>query len=178
MPAISLSPPSQADHADLLDFEFSNRAFFEAQINARPASYYAEGGVRTAITTAMREAAEDKAYQFLIRNESGILVGRINLTRIRREHFHSAEIGYRVAEAHNGKGYASQAVRLVLLKAFGDLGLRRVEAAASELNQGSSAVLMRNGFTQFGRSTRSFQLAGAWHDLLHFERHAEAWLDR
>ncbi|PTT79559.1 N-acetyltransferase, partial [Pelomonas sp. HMWF004] len=32
--------------------------------------------------------------------------------------------------------------------------------------------LQRNGFQQFGRSTRSFELGGVWHDCLHFERHA------
>lgn len=174
MPPNSLSAPSQVDLADLADFEFSNRAFFEARINARPASYYADGGIQAAISVAAQEAAEDRAYQFLVRDGFGILVGRVNFIRVRRAHFHSAEIGYRVAEAHNGKGYASQAVQLALLVAFGELGLQRIEATASQRNPSSAAVLIKNGFKQFGLSTRSFHLAGEWHDLLHFECHAVA----
>lgn len=171
-PILSVAPICAADLDELTIFEFSNRAFFESHINARPASYYAPGGVEAAIDAAMLEANKDVAYQFLVRNADRQLVGRVNLTRIRRQHFHSAEIGYRIAEEHNRKGYASETVRQVLQKAFEELELLRIEACASHLNPGSCAVLTRNGFTQFGRSTRSFSLAGTWHDLLHFECHA------
>ena len=60
-------------------------------------------------------------------------------------------------------------MRLVLGKAFGELGLIRVEAKARAGNAGSIKVLQRNGFTEFGRSTRSFQLDGEWEDMLYFE---------
>jgi ribosomal-protein-alanine N-acetyltransferase len=50
----------------------------------------------------------------------------------------------------------------------------RVEATTRPENVGSTQVLLRNAFTQFGRSTRSFQLAGAWYDLLYFEKRADA----
>ena len=36
----------------------------------------------------------------------------------------------------------------------------------------SVKVLAHNGFREFGRSTRSFQLRDEWEDMLHFERHA------
>lgn len=171
MPSLALTPLSPDDLEDITAFEWSNRAFFEAHINARPAGYYDDGGIQEAIACAMQDAAEDKAYQFLARNELGTLVARVNLMRIRRSHYHCADLGYRVAEAHNGKGYASEAVRLALSMARDQFGLHRIEATAKPQNQGSIKVLLRNGFTQFGRSTRSFQLAGVWHDLLHFERH-------
>lgn len=172
MPFLSLSAPSESDERDLEAFELGNRAFFETHINARPASYYLPGGVVAAIASAQQDASDDKAYQYLARNLHGQLVARVNLTHVRREHFHCAELGYRVAEAHGGNGYASQAVALVLVKAFRELLLHRVEATARPENEASIEVLFRNGFSQFGRSARSFQLAGIWHDLLHFERHA------
>lgn len=170
MPALVLAPPTPADAAELEAFEFGNRAFFEAHINARPAGYYLPGGVMAAIEAAQREAAEDRSYQFLARDPAGQLVARVNLSRVRRQHFHSAEIGYRVAQAHGRQGYAGQLVRLATDLAFGELGLQRVEACARAENIGSVKALLRNGFTQFGRSIQSFELAGCWHDLLHFER--------
>jgi [ribosomal protein S5]-alanine N-acetyltransferase len=174
MGALTLTPPT-ADVADeLLRFEADNRAFFEARINSRPPAYYSPEGVRAAIDDAVREAAADKAYQFLIRDAAGALVGRVNLTGVRRKHFHSADLGYRIAEAAGGRGHASEAVRLVLARAFGELGLLRVTASARVGNEGSIKVLARNGFQQFGLSRRSFELGGAWHDCLHFERHAPA----
>jgi [ribosomal protein S5]-alanine N-acetyltransferase len=174
MGALTLTPPT-ADVADeLLRFEADNRAFFEARINSRPPAYYSPEGVRAAIDDAVREAAADEAYQFLIRDAAGALVGRVNLTGVRRKHFHSADLGYRIAEAAGGRGHASEAVRLVLARAFGELGLLRVTASARVGNEGSIKVLARNGFQQFGLSRRSFELGGAWHDCLHFERHAPA----
>ena len=170
---LQLRPPAAADLDELLDFELRNRAFFEAHINARPAAYYSADGVRAAIETARREAEDDKGYQFLLRGADGVLVGRVNLSRVRRAHFHSADLGYRVAEARQGRGVAREGVRQVLALAFGELKLVRVEATARVGNEGSARVLLRNGFTAFGRSRRSFELDGAWHDLLHYERHAD-----
>lgn len=172
MPVLHLSPPTPDVADELLRFETDNRAFFEARINSRPPGYYSPEGVRAAIALAVKEAAEDKGYQFLVRTEAGELVGRINLIGVRRRHFHSADLGYRMAEQACGKGYASEAVRQVLLKAFGELGLKRLEANARVANEGSIRVLRRNGFEQFGHSKRSFELDGVWHDRLYFERHA------
>lgn len=169
---IHLVPPTPGIADELLRFETANRAFFETHINARPAGFYSPEGVRAAIALAVREAAGDKGYQFLVRGEAGELLGRVNLIGVRRAHFHCAELGYRMAEAACGQGHASEAVRLVLAKAFGELKLRRVEANARAGNEGSVRVLLRNGFREFGRSTRSFELGGVWHDRLHFERHA------
>lgn len=172
MSDLALSAPNPSDMSDLEAFEFANRAFFERHINARPASFYAPGGVLSAIEAARKDATDDKAYQFLLRDSAGHLVARVNLTRVRRDHFHSAELGYRVAESQNGLGYATRAVGIALNKAFGELRLHRVEATARLGNDASIKVLLRNGFTQFGHSAKSFQLAGVWHDTLHFERHA------
>ena len=170
---LRLRPPTPADLDELLDFELRNRAFFEAHINARPAGYYSADGVRAAIETARREAVGDTGYQFLIHDAGGTLVGRVNLSRVRRAHFHSAELGYRIAEAAQGQGFAREGVRQVLALAFGELKLWRVEATARDGNEGSARVLLRNGFSAFGRSRRSFELGGSWHDLLHYERHAD-----
>ncbi|MBV8470437.1 MAG: GNAT family N-acetyltransferase [Burkholderiaceae bacterium] len=174
MPTLTLSPIASADLDELLAFELVNRAYFEANINARPQAYYTPDGVSAAIGEAVNDARKGKAFQYLVRNERGELVARANLTQVKRAHFHSAELGYRVAGAETGKGIASEAVRLVLLKAFHEHGLVRVEATARPENIGSVQVLRRNGFVQFGRSTRSFELGGAWFDRLYFERHDQA----
>jgi ribosomal-protein-alanine N-acetyltransferase len=170
---VFLAPPCATDSAALLDFELNNRAFFESHINARPPSYYSEEGVAQAIEAAVADAAQDRGYQFLVKTESGDLVGRVNLSAVKRQHFHSAVLGYRMAQNAAGKGVASEAVRQVVDTAFGALGLLRIEADARVENVGSVRVLLRNGFSQYGHSRRSFELAGLWYDRLHFERHAD-----
>lgn len=174
MPALRLSPPSPADADALLDFELHNRSFFEARINARADAYYTPEGIGAAIAEAQADAAADLSYQYLVHDTATHrLVGRVNLTRVRRAHFHSAELGYRVAESAGGRGIGSVAVRQVLALAFGPLGLRRIEAVVRPENTASVRVLERNGFVPFGRSRRSFELNGTWYDRLYFERHAD-----
>lgn len=171
---IFLAAPTRADLAALHAFETVNRAFFEARINSRPADYYSEEGVARAIGAAREDAARDRAYQYLVKSEDGAIVGRVNLSAVKRAHFHSATLGYRIGEAAGGKGYAGMAVREVIKLAFGALGLKRIEADASVGNPASCRILLRNGFVQFGHSRRSFELGGVWYDRLHFELHADA----
>lgn len=183
---ITLIPATVDYAAELLQFELENRAFFEARINARPSSFYSLEGITKALELAEQDALADVGYQYLIvaaqgidsmehdspQNTSQNIVGRINLSRVRRAHFHSAELGYRIAQAACGQGFASKAIGLVMAKAFTELQLVRLEATASEINHASIQALQRNGFSQFGRALRSFELQGCWYDLLHFEAHA------
>jgi len=169
----TLTPPTLADAPALLAFECDNRGFFERHINARPPAYYSLDGVSAAIDLALREAQADTGRQYLVKGEGGCILARVNLSRLRRAHFHSAELGYRVAEAFTGQGLARAAVAQVRLLAFGRHGLQRLEACASSMNEASATVLSRLGFRQYGRSRRSFELHGVWHDLLHFECRAD-----
>jgi ribosomal-protein-alanine N-acetyltransferase len=172
MPVL-LTPPSHSDIHDLLAFELTNRQFFEGHINARPANYYSDDGVAQAIEAALQDATHDRGYQYLLKTIAGEIVGRVNLSNVKRQHFHSAVLGYRIAESACGQGLASEAVRLISTIAFRDLGLARIEADSRKENSASVRVLVRNGFVQFGHSRRSFELGGAWYDRLHFERHAD-----
>ena len=59
---------------------------------------------------------------YAIRNERGEIVGRINLVTVQRGPVQSAEIGYRIGEQYSGRGYATQAVGLVVREAFERVG--------------------------------------------------------
>jgi len=166
-----LLPATVEFAADVYQFELDNRAFFEARINARPDSYYSLDAVAKALQVAENEAKSDIGYQFLMCDKAFNIVGRINLTRVRRAHFHSAELGYRIAALECGKGYASDAIRQVVDKAFLELDLKRIEAAVSVSNLASIRALQRNFFSKYGHAKRSFELNGIWYDVLHFEVH-------
>ena len=173
MTDITLVPPQAEDAAELLRFELDNRAYFESMINARPPDYYSLDGVAAGIEAARREAAQDLGHQYLVRAAGGAILGRLNFMRVRRVHFHSAEVGYRIAQAACGRGVATEAVRQAVLLGFGPLGLKRLEAIARPENIGSCKVLERNGFVAFGRSKRSMELHGEWFDRIYYERHVQ-----
>ena len=177
MSGLAIRPVAAADAAALLRFELEHRAYFESWVNGRDPTFYSEQGVAAAIAAAGTAWANDAAFQYLI-VEDGRIVGRINLTAVRRAHFHCADLGYRIGEHDGGRGVASRAVALCLEQAFGTHGLGRIEAVARPENKGSIRVLERNGFRQFGRSRRSFELGGQWFDRLLFERHRDEPLAR
>ena len=170
--ALRIRPLARSDADALLRFELEHRAYFERWVNARDPSYYDARGVDEAIAISEAAWADGVAFQYLV-VEGERIVGRVNLTGVRRRHFHSAELGYRIGEHDGGRGIASQAVGLCLAEAFGTHGLQRIEAVARPENKGSVRVLERNGFVQFGLSRRSFELGGAWFDRLMFERHRD-----
>jgi len=169
---IRIRPVVAGDAAALLRFELEHRAWFERWVNAREPSFYSADGVAAAIAAAEAARAAGQAFQYLVVEDARI-VGRVNLSAVRRAHYHCADLGYRIGEHDGGRGIASRAVALCLEQAFGRHGLRRIEANARPENAGSIRVLERNGFRQFGHSRRSFELGGRWYDRLHFERHGD-----
>lgn len=162
--------PTLADAKDMLQFELTNRAYFEQWINPRAAGYYCLAGVSAAIEAAAFDAERDSAYQYLVKVEH-LIVGRVNLNHVLRPYFNKAELGYRIGEQHAGKGIATQAAGLLLAEAFETLGFKRIEATVRELNVASVGVLKNNGFNSYGKSLRSVQHDGGWFDLIHMSTH-------
>lgn len=172
MPAVALHPIAGADAAELLRFETDNRDFFERSMAGFGDDYYNLTAVERVIAERTEDWHDDEAYYYLICDAAGELVGRVNLFGVQRGPAQRAEVGYRVAERHSGKGYATAAVRHVVREAFKVHGLHRLEAATSPKNVASQTVLLRNGFEFWGRARSSYRLNGVWEDTVMFERHA------
>jgi RimJ/RimL family protein N-acetyltransferase len=62
-----------------------------------------------------------------------------------------AEIGYTLAPAHHGRGYATEAVEALIGYAFGRLAVERILATADERNAPSIRVAERLGFRAIAR---------------------------
>ena len=80
------------------------------------------------------------------------------------------ELGYRVGEAHQGKGYATWGIGQVVEKAQLDHQLHRLEAGTSDQNIGSQVALVKNGFRFTGRQSQYIYSGGAWQDSITFEK--------
>ena len=84
------------------------------------------------------------------------------------EHKGVPEIGYWIARAHWGQGYATEAAGAVL-KIARTLGHRRVIAGHFTDNPASGKVLRKLGFAPTGRPGKRFSLArGAWVDSVEY----------
>jgi len=61
------------------------------------------------------------------------------------------EIGYWLRSSHTGKGYMTEAVKLIEGYAFNELNAKRIEIKASDLNAKSFSVAIRCGYSFEGK---------------------------
>lgn len=97
------------------------------------------------------------------------------------EHCGVAEVGFTLAAAHQGKGYAVEAVSAVVDDLVDRLGVHRVVGELSPENLASARLLERLGMTYEYWAEKSFWWRGAWDDNLHYSMTADqrrAWRDR
>ncbi|MCT4564015.1 MAG: GNAT family N-acetyltransferase [Maledivibacter sp.] len=167
---VSIQLLSRHNSEEILEFEKQNKAFFETIIPPRGDYYYDIENLKQILEEIEDEQNKGLCYMYLIRNEKEKLVGRVNLFSIARGIFQKAEIGYRIGKEHNGKGYATEAVKLACKEAFEKYKLHRVEAGTSNKNIGSQIVLVKNGFEFIGRTKKVIKINGKWEDGVLFEK--------
>jgi [ribosomal protein S5]-alanine N-acetyltransferase len=124
--------------------------------------------------------AQGETCQSLLarRIEDEAIVGFFNLSEIVRGPFQNAYLGYGASARHAGRGYMSEALKLVLATAFGELGLHRIEANIQPANTASLALVRRNGFVREGLSERYLKVSGRWRDHERWAIRAEQWRER
>lgn len=155
---------------DIFAFEMENRAYFERVLPPRPRGYFSFDSFSELMEDILLEQLNGECYMCLVRDRSGKMVGRVNFSSIRVGKELRASLGYRISESEQGKGYATEAVRLMLDEGIRKLGLNVIEAGTATTNVGSQKVLLKNGFTQVGEEKKVMQVNGQWLDGLLFEK--------
>jgi len=122
MNRIGLELLSEENSLDVYSFEKENREYFERNLPPRPANYFDLEAFYKIIAQLLMEQENHDTYMHLIRDSQGMMVGRINLSVLGSDR-KTAELGYRIGENVTNLGYASEAVKLVLDKAFHTYGL-------------------------------------------------------
>jgi RimJ/RimL family protein N-acetyltransferase len=77
-----------------------------------------------------------------------------------------AKLGYAIGADHWGRGYATDAARVLLRFAFDALGRHRVTAAIGPENEASIAVVKHLGFSYEGHLRDHVFTNGGWRDSL------------
>lgn len=88
------------------------------------------------------------------------------------------ELGFTMAQAHQGRGIAREAVTALLDHVFGPLGKHRVIATTDALNDGAIRLLSRLGFRREGHFLQNVFFKGAWGDEMLFACLATEWRAR
>jgi len=165
-----------ADAEVLLEMLVRDRAFLDQWEPTRPDTFYKLETHQRRLE--MLQSDENFADFGIFLSAGDELVGRLQLSGISRGPFQNAYLGYFVSERHNGRGYATEAVRQAVGAAFGELGLHRVQAAVIPRNLASIRVLEKAGFREEGLALRYLQIAGVWEDHKLYAVTAEEWPSR
>ena len=143
---ISLELLSEGNSLDVYSFETEDREYFERNLPPRPANHFDLEGFKEITRDLLTEQTNQDVYMHLIRDSQGMMVGRINLSVLENDQT-TAELGYRIGENVTNLGYAGEAVKLVLDKAFTTYGLNKIIAGTATGDLASQRVLIKNGFT-------------------------------
>jgi ribosomal-protein-alanine N-acetyltransferase len=119
-----------------------------------------------ALTAIIERAAQDDRPDYLLavtRRDDDSVIG---LARLGPTGVEAAHLGYAIHADHWGRGYATDASRVMLRLAFGTLGKHRVSSAIGPENEASIAVVKHLGFTYEGRIRHHVFTNGGWRDSL------------
>jgi ribosomal-protein-alanine N-acetyltransferase len=154
-----------ADAEDMLQLQIQNRDFFQQFAMERDEKFYTLEGQRDRLERLVTYAMDDTDYYFgIFTNADNHLIGSINLFSLIRGSIQSAFVGYFLDEKQNGKGYTTEAVKLIVKFAFDELKLHRVEAGVMPHNLGSIRVLEKAGFEKEGLARKNVKINGKWED--------------
>lgn len=124
---------------------------------------------------AYLERLREPTHAGFFLREGGRLAGVVNINNIVMGALRSGYLGYYAFTGGEGRGRMTAGLRLVIDRAFGELGLHRVEANIQPENLRSTALVRRLGFTKEGFSPRYLRIAGEWRDHERWAITVEDW---
>lgn len=118
-----------------------------------------------------------KYYFTLALKDSGQVIGSTGIEVLNLQASGGeGEIGYFLNKSYWGRGYASEAVQLLLDFGFRSLNLHKISASCMEGNEASEQVMQRCGMQKEAQLRKSVFWLGKWQDRLIYSILLEEWL--
>lgn len=106
---------------------------------------------------------DDDWVNLLVTTDSATPVGTVGFTRIDLDR-NRAELGYWIAPAHQGEGYGTEAVELLVDYGFEQRAFYRIEARVTECNEPSRRLVESLGFAREGTLRERSFVDGEYRD--------------
>ena len=166
---IRLIPADLSLAPRVADFYARNREFLRPYEPIRREDFISLACQERALKKEVAEWKAGTGYRFYIvpADSPREIIGTIALSNVVMGAFCSAYLGYKLDEAHQGRGYMTAAVGMVVKYAFEELRLHRIEANVMPRNRASLRVLEKNGFENEGLSRAYLNINGVWEDHVH-----------
>jgi RimJ/RimL family protein N-acetyltransferase len=127
-----------------------------------------EGEANELLAAIERAFTEQTLFQWgIVRKDGDRVIGTCTLAQVDASNLR-AELGYALGRAHWGHGLMGDALDVLLTFAFGDLGLRRLEADVDPNNARSVRTLERLGFQREGFLRERWFVGGEVQDALFY----------
>ena len=108
-------------------------------------------------------------HMCIVKIENDELIGNIALENIDYKNG-SAELGIFIGEEDNlGKGYGSEAIKLLTNYGFKELRLHSIYLRVYDLNERAKKAYEKCGFKECGRLHEALFRDGKYHDIIHME---------
>jgi len=112
---------------------------------------------------------------FVIVAHSDGLAGVVNINEIVRHSEQSGRLGYYAFVPHAGAGLMREGLALLIGRAFGEIGLHRLEANVQRANRRSIALVGALGFRREGVARGYLKIGGRWQDHERWALLKEEW---
>jgi RimJ/RimL family protein N-acetyltransferase len=112
---------------------------------------------------------------FIIEKKDGSKIGSISHFTLGHPVGRLLEIGYSLIPGERGKGYCTEAVRIMVDYLFLSRGIERVQACTDTRNLASQRVLEKAGFKKEGIMRRYLFIRGEWRDACLYSIIREDW---
>lgn len=162
---IVLRPPAVADYAEWAELRALSRSHLTRWEPTWSRDDLSQAMYCRRLRAYAKDLRDDLGYVlFIADRKSGALLGGITLSNVRRGSAQSASLGYWIGAPYVERGHMTEAVATLLLFAFGQLRLHRIEAATMPQNAASMRVLENAAFAREGLARSYLKINGRWED--------------
>jgi len=115
---------------------------------------------------AKRSANDEDDLGFAIETlgDPPVLTGRIWMSAAGARKDRCAEVGIALGREHTGRGYGTDAMRIIVDYGFRELGLHRIQLGVAPFNPAGIRAYEKAGFVEEGRYRESVLHDGRWYD--------------
>jgi len=116
----------------------------------------------------------DQSYAIVL-NETDELLGNIGLFEL-KQIYGTATLGLFIGEEEKrGKGYGTEALKLMVGYAFDVLNLRNIMLNVYEFNENAYKSYIKAGFKEMGRRRGAYYVDNKYHDVIYMDITREDW---
>lgn len=172
---LSLRPLAESDAADVWQYQGDREILRYLPWPERTkAESFAHTQQRSRANSTLARTGDTLAIAIV---HLGQVIGDLTLRVLKAEELR-LEIGWVIASAHQGQGYASEAAEATLNFAFSTVGAHRVLAFLDARNDRSARLCERLGLQREGTQFEFEWDAGTWVDLAGYGIDVESWRTR